>query len=119
MMNTLARRLLAASPLFLIAACSSTPPPGAAASDEPMIYVSSMHSASSIASCLEDRLPHVHASKSGSATELSVGSRSDASYFVTLTPSGYGSVIRVIHGTSRSDDPPEPELRFDVARCAT
>lgn len=127
MMNTLARRLLAASPLLLIAACSSTPPPGAASSaaanaaagNEPMIYVSSTHSASSIASCLEGRLRHVHASKSGNATELSVGSRSDASYLVTLTPSGYGSVIRVVHGTARSDDPPEPEFRFDVARCAT
>lgn len=51
--------------------------------------------------------------------ELVVGSRSDASYLVTLIPSGSGSVIRVTHGASTSDDPPEPELRFDVARCTT
>ncbi|RQH09046.1 sugar ABC transporter ATPase [Paraburkholderia dinghuensis] len=118
-MNTLARRLLTASPLVLVAACSSAPPPQAAANGEPMIYVSSARSPSSIANCLEDRLPRVHESKAGSATELSIGSGSDASYFVTLTPSGNGSVIRVTHGASRSDDPPEPELRFDVARCTT
>lgn len=119
LMNPLARRILAASPLALAAACSTTPPPGAAANGEPMIYVSSTHSASSIASCLKGRLPQIHESRDGNATELSVGSRSNESYHVTLTPSGYGSTIRVIHGNSRSDDPPEPELRFDVARCAT
>ena len=48
-----------------------------------------------------------------------MGSRSDAAYFVTLTPNGYGSVIRVTHGASASNDPPEEELRFDVARCTT
>jgi hypothetical protein len=84
-----------------------------------MIYASSSRSPNSIANCLEDRLPRVRESRDGDVTELSVGSDSDASYFVTLTPSGRGSVIRVTHGASRSDDPPEPELRFDVARCTT
>lgn len=84
-----------------------------------MIYVSSIHSPSSIASCLERRISRVHEAHSGTATELSIGSRSDASYFVILTPSGRGSVIRVTQGASRPNDPPEPELRFDVARCAT
>lgn len=82
-----------------------------------MIYASSARSPQSIASCLEDRLPRVEESTNGNATELSVGSESNASYLVTLTPSGYGSVIRVTHGASSSNDPPEPELRFDVARC--
>jgi hypothetical protein len=119
-MKTLTQRLLAAAPLALVAACGSTPPSGStAANGEPMIYASSARSASSVASCLEDRLPHVHASRDGNTTELSVGSRSDASYFVTLTPNGPGSVIRVMHGASDSNDPPEEELRFDVARCAT
>lgn len=118
-MNTLARHLLTVAPLALVAACSSAPPPQAAANAEPMIYVSSARSPTSIANCLEDRLARVHESTTGNATELSIGSSSDASYFVTLTPSGYGSVIRVTHGASRSDDPPEPELRFDVARCTT
>jgi hypothetical protein len=119
-MKTLTQRLLAAAPLALVAACGSTPPSGSSASNgEPMIYASSSRSAASVASCLEDRLPHVHASRDGTTTELSVGSRSDASYFVTLTQNGYGSVIRVTHGASASNDPPEEELRFDVARCTT
>lgn len=84
-----------------------------------MIYASSARSPNSIANCLEDRLPRVREARDGNVTELSVGSGSDASYFVTLTPTGNGSVIRVTRGASRSDDPPEPELRFDVARCTT
>lgn len=118
-MNPLARRLLTLSPLALAAACSSAPTPQAGANGEPMIFVSSARTPTSIANCLEDRLPRIHESTTGNGTELSIGSNPDASYFVTLTPSSYGSVIRVTHGTSRSDDPPEPELRFDVARCAT
>ncbi|MEM5327632.1 sugar ABC transporter ATPase [Paraburkholderia sp. JHI2823] len=116
-MKTLTQRLLAATPLALIAACGSTPPSGSASNGEPMVYASSARSASSIANCLENRLPHVHASRDGNTTELSVGSRSDASYLVTLTPNGNGSVIRVTRGTSASNDPPEEELRFDIARC--
>jgi len=118
-MKTLTQRLLAATALALVAACGSTPPSGTASSGETMIYASSARSAASVASCLEDRLPNVHASREGNMTELSVGSRSDASYLVTLTPNGYGSVIRVMHGASASNDPPEEELRFDVARCTT
>lgn len=119
LMNTPLRHLLTALPLALVAACGSTQPPGATASSGPMIYVSSARSPVSIANCLEDRLPRVSESTDGGATELSVGSQSDASYFVTLTPSSYGSVVRVTHGGSSSDDPPEPELRFDIARCTT
>ncbi|WP_322014752.1 sugar ABC transporter ATPase [Paraburkholderia sp. J12] len=118
-MNTLLRPLIAAVPLALLAACGSTPPQSATANGETMIYVSSARPPSSIATCLEDKLPSARESTNAGATELSVGSGSDASYFVTLTPSGYGSVVRVTHGASSSDDPPEPELRFDVARCAT
>ncbi|WP_244314836.1 sugar ABC transporter ATPase [Paraburkholderia unamae] len=118
-MKTLTQRLLAATALALVAACGSTPPSSSADNGEPMIYASSARSTSSVANCLEDRLPHVHTSRDGNATELSVGSRSDASYLVTLTPNGHGSVIRVTHGASASNDPPEEELRFDVARCTT
>ncbi|POR52177.1 hypothetical protein B0G62_105145 [Paraburkholderia eburnea] len=118
LMNTLTQRLIAALPLALIAACGSSPS-STASNGETMIYASSARSPSSIASCLEDRLSSVHEARNGNAMELSVGSRSEASYFVTLTPNGYGSVIRVTHGASSSDDPPEAELRFDVARCTT
>jgi hypothetical protein len=118
-MKPLLRCLLAASPLVLIVGCGSTPRPGATANGERMIYASSARSPESIASCLEDRLPGVHESTSGNETDLSIGSGSDASYFVTLKPSGYGSVVSVTRGGSSSGEPPEPELRFDVARCTT
>lgn len=117
-MNTLTQRLIAALPLALIAACGSSPS-NTAANGETMIYASSARSPSSIANCLEDRLSGVHETRNGNATELSVGSRSDASYLVSLTPNGYGSVIRVTHGASSSDNPPEAEFRFAVARCTT
>ncbi|WP_233272764.1 sugar ABC transporter ATPase [Paraburkholderia acidisoli] len=84
-----------------------------------MIYASSARTASSVASCLEDRLSRVRTARDGNTTRMSVGSSSNASYFVTLTPSGSGSVIRVVHGTAESSDPPEEEMRFAVARCTT
>lgn len=84
-----------------------------------MVYASSARSPSSIASCLRSHLSHTHESHSGNTTELAIGSSSNASYLVTLTPNGSGSVIRVTHGASSSNDPPEENLRFAVARCAT
>jgi len=83
-----------------------------------MIYVSSPRSADYIASCLTGRLPRVQAERINGSTELTVGSGSHGSYFVTLTPSGRGSVIKVLHPADAADDPPEPEMRFDIARCA-
>lgn len=118
-MNTLTQRLIAALPLALIAACGSSPPNTASSSDDAMVYASSARSPSSIASCLKSHLSRAYESHSGNATELAIGSRSDASYFVTLTPNGRGSVIRVTHGASSSNDPPEEEMRFDIARCTT
>lgn len=82
-----------------------------------MVYVSSQRSPASIANCLEDRLPRVRASKDGRTTELAVGSSTHASYVVTLVPSGNGSVVRVTHDESASNDPPESEMRFHIARC--
>ncbi|MDR3101418.1 MAG: sugar ABC transporter ATPase [Paraburkholderia sp.] len=117
-MNTLTQRLVAALPLALVAACGSSPP-NTASDNEAMVYASSARPPSSIASCLRNRLPRTHESHSGNATELTVGARWNASYFVTLTPNGDGSVIRVTHGASSSNDPPEEELRFAVARCTT
>ncbi|QBQ99696.1 sugar ABC transporter ATPase [Paraburkholderia pallida] len=117
-MNTLTQRLVAALPLALVAACGSSPS-NTASDSNVIVYASSARSPSSIASCLEDRLSRAYESHSGNATELAIGSRSNASYFVTLTPNGYGSVIRVTHGASSSNDPPEEEMRFDVARCTT
>lgn len=115
-MNTLTQRLVAALPLALVAACGSSPP-NTSLDDDAMVYASSARSPSSIASCLRSYLPHTHESHSGNTTELAIGS-SD-SYFVTLTPNGSGSVIRVTHAASSSNDPPEENLRFAVARCVT
>ncbi|WP_309147442.1 sugar ABC transporter ATPase [Paraburkholderia caballeronis] len=119
LMNSLTKSLLAAAPVALVAACGSapTPAPDDTAAAAPMVYVSSLRSPSSIATCLEDRLPRVRASQAGGATELAVGSSSNASYLVTLTPSGNGSVVRVMHDPSASSDPPEEEMRFHIARC--
>lgn len=85
-----------------------------------MVYVSSLRSPASISSCLEDRLSRVRTSRDGQTTVLTVGSSSDPSYVVTLTPSrDGGSVVRVTHDPSASNDPPEDKMRFDIARCTT
>jgi hypothetical protein len=117
-MTPLTKALAAAIPVALLAACGSTPTPSdEAAAAAPMVYVSSQRSPASIATCLEDRLSRVRESKDGNATELTVGSSSHASYLVTLTPSGNGSVVRVVHDSSMSNDPPEEQMRFHIARC--
>lgn len=84
-----------------------------------MVYVSSLRSPASIASCLEDRLSRVRTSRNGQTTELAVGSSTNTSYLVTLTPSRRGSVVRVTHDPSAPNDPPEDEMRFHIARCTT
>jgi hypothetical protein len=101
-----------------LAACGSSSGPSRDAS-QPMMYVSSQRAPAYIADCLEGRLPRVRVSHVGAATELAVGADSNNSYFVTLTPLNAGSVIKVMHPANAPDDPPEPELRFDIARCAT
>lgn len=84
-----------------------------------MLYVSSQRSPSYISDCLQGRLSRVRVSSVGSATLLAVGSGSNTSYFVTLTPQNAGSTIKVMHPANAPDDPEEPEMRFDIARCAT
>jgi hypothetical protein len=112
------KRFLLLLPVAALAACGSAPSSESAASGaQPMIYVSSQRPASSIASCLDSRLTNAHLSKSNGATEIIVGSRSNGSYFVTLTPSGGSTVIKVVRGTA--SEPPEEEMRFAIARCAT
>lgn len=112
------KRLLLLAPAVLLAACGSSGSVSTTRSAEPIIYVSSPRSPADIASCLSGRLPRVHTARINGATELTVGSSSNSSYFVTLTPSGQGSVIKVLHPEGSPEDPPEPEMRFDVARCA-
>lgn len=102
-----------------LAACGSSSGPSARDPSQPMIYVSSQRAPAYIANCLESRLSRVRMSRVGSATEIAVGSDSNNSYFVTLTPTNAGSIIKVMHPANAPDDPPEPEMRFDIARCAT
>ena len=115
------KRLLLLTPAVAViaslAACGSSGPTRDAS--QPLLYVSSARAPADIASCLEGRLPRVRMSRVGEATELAVGSDSNTSYFVTLTPMNAGSVIKVMRPANAPDDPPEEEMRFDIARCAT
>jgi hypothetical protein len=111
------KKLLLLAPLALfVTACGSSRGPEGAGSDT-MVYVSSARQTADIARCLDRRLSRVHTSKNNGSTELTVGSSSNGSYFITLTPSRGGSVVKVTRGTS--DDPPEEELRYAIARCTT
>ncbi|KVC84566.1 hypothetical protein [Burkholderia ubonensis] len=111
------RFLLLLPAVAVLAACGSAPTsdsPGSADSGAgAMIYVSSQRPADAIANCLDSRLSDVQRSHHGGVTDITVGSRS---YFVTLTPSGSGSVIKVVRGTA--SEPPEEAMRFAIARCA-
>ncbi|MGF6571687.1 hypothetical protein SAMN05443245_5401 [Paraburkholderia fungorum] len=121
--RTMKRLLLLAPAVALTAvtacltACGSSGPTRDASI--PLVYVSSQRAPADIANCLEGRLSRVRTSHAGIATQLAVGSDSNNSYFVTLTPTNTGSVIKVMHPANAPDDPPEPEMRFDIARCAT
>jgi hypothetical protein len=118
--RTMKRLLLITAAVAVIAslaACGSSGPTRDAS--VPMIYVSSQRAPAYIADCLESRLPRVRTSHVGTGTELAVGSDSNNSYFVTLTPLNAGSVIKVMRPANAPDDPPEPEMRVDIARCAT
>jgi len=112
------KKLLLLAPAALaLAACGSSGPTRDAS--QPLVFVTSQRTPSYIAECLQSRLSRVQASSVGGATELAVGSGSDTAYFVTLTPVSAGSVIKVMRPANAPDDPPEPEMRFDIARCAT
>lgn len=108
------KRFLLLLPAALLAACGSAPSSDSAASGAaPMIYVSSVRPAYAIANCLDSRLPGTEQSRHNGVTDIDVGSRS---YFVTLTPSGNGSVVKVVRGSG--SEPAEEAMRFAVARCA-
>ncbi|WP_321787138.1 sugar ABC transporter ATPase [Burkholderia pyrrocinia] len=107
------KRFLLLLPAALLAACGSAPSSDSASSGAaPMIYVSSQRPAHAIANCLDSRLSGTEQSQHNGVTDLSVGSNS---YFVTLTPSGNGSVVKVVRGSG--SEPPEEAMRFAIARC--
>ncbi|EEA00778.1 conserved hypothetical protein [Burkholderia sp. H160] len=101
-----------------LAACGSSEGPAHDAS-APLVYVSSTRTPASIAACLEERLSRVRTSHTDATIELAVGADSNNSYFVTLTPQNGNTVIKVVHPANAPADPPEEEMRFDIARCAT
>ncbi|AIO38657.1 sugar ABC transporter ATPase [Burkholderia sp. AU19243] len=107
------KRFLLLLPAALLAACGSAPSSDSAASGSaPMIYVSSTRPAHAIANCLDSRLSGTEQSQHNGVTDITVGSRS---YFVTLTPSGSGSVVKVVRGSG--SEPAEEAMRFAIARC--
>ncbi|WP_175794380.1 sugar ABC transporter ATPase [Burkholderia ambifaria] len=112
------KRFLLLLPAALLAACGSAPSSDSAASGSaasgsaPMIYVSSARPAHAIANCLDSRLSGTEQSQHNGVTDITVGSRS---YFVTLTPSGGGSVVKVVRGSG--SEPAEEAMRFAIARC--
>ena len=108
------KRFLLLLPAALLAACGSAPSSDSAASGTaPMIYVSSQRPAYAVANCLDSRLSGTEQSQHNGVTDIAVGSNS---YFVTLTPSGNGSVIKVVRGSG--SEPAEEAMRFAIARCA-
>ncbi|NTZ83075.1 sugar ABC transporter ATPase [Burkholderia metallica] len=111
------KRFLLLLPAALLAACGSAPSSDSAGSASsgaaPMIYVSSQRPAYAVANCLDSRLSGTEQSQHNGVTDIAVGSNS---YFVTLTPSGNGSVIKVVRGSG--NEPAEEAMRFAVARCA-
>jgi len=113
------RRVVPFTSLFAsvlaLAACSSASVPELRASS-PVIYVSSHRQPSDVLNCLEDKLPSVSTSKLGSASELLVGPNA---WLVTLTPSQNGSTVKVQKSSEDYGGLPEPEMRFDIARCTT
>ncbi|MPV66566.1 sugar ABC transporter ATPase [Burkholderia sp. BE17] len=107
------KRFLLLLPAALLAACGSAPSSNPAASGAaPMIYVSSQRPAHAIANCLDSRLSGTEQSQHNGVTDIAVGSNA---YFVTLTPSGNGSVVKVVRGSG--SEPPEEAMRFAIARC--
>ncbi|UVE68524.1 sugar ABC transporter ATPase [Burkholderia pyrrocinia] len=107
------KRFLLLLPAALLAACGSAPSSNSAAPGAaPMIYVSSQRPAHAIANCLDSRLSGTEQSQHNGVTDIAVGSNA---YFVTLTPSGNGSVVKVVRGSG--SEPPEEAMRFAIARC--
>jgi hypothetical protein len=119
--RTMKRLLLLAPAVAITATLAACGSPGGPARDpsQPIVYVSSPRTVASIGTCLQDRLPRVRTSHVGAATELAVGADSNHSYFVTLTPLNGSTVIKVMRPANAPDDPPEAEMRFDIARCAS
>ncbi|WP_153100045.1 sugar ABC transporter ATPase [Paraburkholderia hayleyella] len=114
--------VLSCAALLALGACGASGDAHRAALDgqaRPMMYISSATPPAAIAACLTSRLSLARALKRGSVTEVTVGERSNPAYRVTLTPSGSRTTVKVEHPADAPDNPPEPEMRFHIARCTT
>ncbi|KNH06602.1 hypothetical protein BRCH_00047c [Candidatus Burkholderia brachyanthoides] len=79
-----------------------------------MINVSSARAASDISACLQRMISSSQVVRDQGNTEVVVGSNE---WLVTLTPSAYGSIVKVQQSSHDDGGVPEPELRFDIVRC--
>jgi hypothetical protein len=111
---------LLVSAALVLTACSS-PNVQEVRSSEPVVYAQSMRAPDDISSCLRSRLGGLRMHVHDGETELAIGSGAENyGWLITLTPtgSGYGTVVKV-QKSSDDESVPEPEMRFDIARCTT
>ncbi|TKC91554.1 hypothetical protein FAZ69_03640 [Trinickia terrae] len=112
--------LLAAVPATLAIAACSSPNVQEVHSSEPMVFVQSARAPGYISSCLQSRIDGLRMSTGTGSTELTVGHGADNyAWLITLIPSGNGSVVKVQKSPGDDGSVPEPEMRFDIARCTT
>jgi len=112
--------LLAAVPAALAIAACSSPNVQDVRSSEPVVFVQSQRAPSDISSCLQRRIEGLRKSAGNGSTELTLGHGSENyAWLITLMPSGHGSVVKVQKSPGDDGSVPEPEMRFDIARCTT
>jgi hypothetical protein len=111
--------LLLAPAALALAACGSSGPTRDAS--QPLVFVTSQRThGSDITECLESRLVAgaglVGGRRNRTGRRLGFGHR-----VLRHVDAGqrWDSVIKVMRPANAPDDPPEPEMRFDIARCAT
>ena len=112
--------LLAVVPAALAIAACSSPNVQEVRTSEPVVFVQSQRAPSDISSCLRSRIDGLRMTAGNGSTELTVGHGSENyAWLITLMPSGYGSVVKVQKSPGDDGSVPEPEMRFDIARCTT
>lgn len=114
-LTLLAPLFLTVSAALTLTACSSASGPELRASN-PVIFVSSRRAPADVSRCLEDKLPSLSTTKIAGTSELLVGPNA---WLVTLTPSQYGSTVKVQKSDGNYGSLPEEQMRFYIARCTT
>ncbi|WP_147432300.1 sugar ABC transporter ATPase [Pararobbsia silviterrae] len=96
-------------------ATSSGASPASLGGTAPMIYVQSARQPDDITRCLQGHASSLRVANLGGAIQLGDG----LEWLITLTPSRGGSTVAVQRAMNASEQIPEPEMRFDIARCTT